>query len=1120
MAQLKDNYQLLIEQLDQFTRKYYVNQAIRGSLYALALILALFLSLNFAEYIGYFPATTRRVLFWSFVGVSAASLWAWIGVPMMHYFRLGKIISHEQAASIIGAHFGNVQDKLLNILQLRKQASSLSEGRELILASINQKSEEIRPVPFQSAIDLYQNRKYVRYALPPLLLLLFVLFAAPSLLKNASARLFNYDKNYERDAPFHFSFDKDKLKVVQFQDYDLTVKVDGALLPNDVFLSINGYEYRMTKLDATTYAYKFSNVQQDVPFSIFAGRVKTPQYTLAVLKKPNVAGFEVKLDYPEYTGRADEMIANSGDLIVPQGTNLTWLFNALNTDEIRLQFGKQAPQTIARQGETNFYFAKKIMTDEPYKLYVSNHFLPNADSIAYTITVVPDLHPTINVEKLIDSLNRKRLFFVGDASDDYGLQRLSFNYQIKRASASAADAMQRILLPQPSNKSTPFQYTFDTESLKLSAGDEVTYFFEVFDNDAVNGSKSARTNTMTFALPTEKEMEQKMTKNNEEIKTDLKKAIEEAKKIQEDTKKLREHLLQKKYIDFKMKKQAENLQKRQEQLDKQIEKAKENFKENLETQRELNKQDEEVLKKQEQLEKMFDELQNPEMKELMKQIEEMMQKMDKDQALEKLEEAKLSNEELQKELDRMKETFKQMEVESEMKAQIEKLEELAKKQEDAAKDSEQDKKSQEELKKEQDELNKEFKDLKEQQKETEKKNQELERPNKTPDTKEEQKDVEQEQQDAKEQLQQKQNAKASKAQKKAADKMKNMANKMKQGMAQDQAEQEEEDLKAMRQLLENLVNLSFDQEALIKDFDKTSEQTPRFVKLTQQQKKLRDDFTMIEDSLQALSKRVSQIQTFVTEKVTEVKSNLRESLAKLEDRKKFEAAENQQRTMKNVNDLALMLSESMSQMQEQMKSQMPGNGSCDKPGGKNPKKGKNGKKPSDKMGEGQKSLNQQMQDLKKRMEGNGGKDGKNGMSKEFAQMAAKQAAMRNALRQKQKELQERGKGDKALQGIMDNMDKTETELVNKTLTSETIRRQQEILTKLLEHERAEQERDQDDERKADVAKQQQQATPPAIQEYIKKRQAEIEQYKTVSPSLKPYYKTLVEDYYRNLKGGK
>ena len=1114
---MKDNYSLLVQKLDEFIRKYYVNQMIRGSLYSVGLILALFLGLNFAENFFYFPPSVKAPLFWGFVGASGIALSLWVLLPAMHYFHLGKTISHEQAAQIVGDHFTNVKDKLLNILQLKKQADT-QENRDLILASINQKSEEIKPVPFQAAINLTNNRKYLKYALPPLLLLLFVLFAAPSLIKNASARLLNYNMAFEREAPFKFFLEKEKLKVVQFQDYDLAVKVDGAVLPNDLFIEINGYEYRMKKdeNDPSLFSYKFANVQQDIPFRVYSGPVSSTAFTLEVLKKPNIAGLDVQLKYPEYIGRPTEMLANQGDLIVPQGTVISWVLNAENTEDIKVSFMGGNPLSITRQGETRFTFSKKAMNDEPYKLLISNAYLPKGDSVSYAITVVPDLYPTISVEKFDDSLNKKRIYFVGDAGDDYGLRGLSFNYQIKNQSG-AQGQLQRVPLPNPTAKAVQYQHTFNTQDLNLKAGDEVTYYFEVFDNDGVNGSKSAKTNVMVFTVPSVEQVEQQMAKNNDQIREDLKKAIQESKKIQLDVQKLREKMLQTKEVDWQMKKEAEKLMQRQQELENQIKDAEKNFDENRKNEKELNKeQDENLLKKQEQLQKMFEELQNPEMKELLKQIEDLLQKMEKDEALEKMEEMKFSSQEMEQNLERMQEMLKQLEVENMIQEQIDKLEDLAKKEDELSQDTEGDKKSPEELKNEQEKLNEEFDKLEKKQEELDKKNDELKRPEKMPDTQQDDKDIKKDMKESKEDIEKKDNKGASKKQKNAANKMKQKAQKMKESQQQGQQDQMQEDLKAIRQLLENLVTLSFDQEQVMGDFKTATENTPRYVKLVQQQKKLQGDFGLIEDSLQTLAQRQAAIQTFVLEKITDVKLNMSQALEKLEDRKRYEGQDWQQRTMKNVNDLALMLSESMNNMQNQM-NEAAGNESCpnpgDKPGGKKGNKGQ----PKDKLGEGQKGVNESLKNLKDKLQ----KMGKGESSKEFAKMAAQQAAMREALKQKMKEQQERGKGgDKGMQDLIDQMEKTETELVNKKLSNETLKRNEEILTRLLESEKAERERKEDEERKSTAAKEQQNAMPPALQEYIKKRQAEVEQYQRVSPTLKPYYKTLVEDYFKSLKGGK
>lgn len=161
--------------------------------------------------------------------------------------------------------------------------------------------------------------------------------------------------------------------------------------------------------------------------------------------------------------------------------------------------------------------------------------------------------------------------------------------------------------------------------------------------------------------------------------------------------------------------------------------------------------------------------------------------------------------------------------------------------------------------------------------------------------------------------------------------MKDMANQMEMQMQQGEMEQMQEDMQALRQLLENLVGLSFDQEDLVKEFDKASINTPRYVELVQEQNKVKDDFRLVEDSLQALSKRLFQIETFITDKVGEIKDNMAQSLEHLEERQKPQAADNQQRTMKGVNDLALMLSEMMNQMQQQMAAQMAGSQMCNNP---------------------------------------------------------------------------------------------------------------------------------------------------------------------------------------------
>jgi hypothetical protein len=70
---------------------------------------------------------------------------------------------------------------------------------------------------------------------------------------------------------------------------------------------------------------------------------------------------------------------------------------------------------------------------------------------------------------------------------------------------------------------------------------------------------------------------------------------------------------------------------------------------------------------------------------------------------------------------------------------------------------------------------------------------------------------------------------------------------------------------------------------------------------------------------------------------------------------------------------------------------------------------------------------------------------------------------------------------------------------------------------MLEFEKAERLQEQDEKRKSEIAKNTPKPMPPALEEYIRQRKAEIQTYQSVSPTLKPYYRNLVENYLKYYK---
>ena len=1186
---------ILILKLDEFIRKYYKNQLIKGLLYTSGLLVAAFLFLVVAEYFAEFGTTTRTILFYLFLLVSSFVMTRFIIIPVLKLNKLGAIISYDDAANIVGTHFNNINDKLLNTLQLQRNSGSILSP-DLLTASINQKMEELKPIPFTSAIDIGENKRYLKYALPPIALMLLVLAIKPSIITDGTERMVFHQTYFEKAAPFQFAINNKDLEAIQQQDYVLELKLNGNEIPNEVFILVDGVEHKMEKVDNVNYTYTFKNVQQNQDFVFTAAGFNSKSYELKVLPKPMLMKFDIQLSYPTYLNKKNETVSNLGDMQIPQGTKMQWVFHTKNTDQIFLNFTDTLVD-ISKSSENEFSFSKRIMQSMPYSIKTMNHFLKqNPDSVNYTINVVPDQVPLIDVSEKTDSLNPKNIYFSGTIKDDYGFSRLTFKYtQYTQDSTGKAIVKngEQVMGINKQQITQPYYYFLDATQFNLLPGDKIEYYFEVWDNDGVTGAKSAKTQTMLFKAPTVDEMNQTTDKNNSEIKKDLDDGIKKAKDLQKDINDLAKKLTEKKQMGYEEKKKLEDILKKQNELKNKIEETKQENQLNNQQQQEFTPPDESLLEKQKQLEQLFENIMTPEMKKLFDELNKLLDKLDKNQVQEKLEQLKLSNKDMEKELDRTLEAFKQMEVEQKLQQAIDKLDDLKNKEDVLKKETEGNKENQDskdkkdenksdnkdqnkdnkdnkdktdsknkketsnkELEKKQDELNKQFEDLKKDLKEMQEKNAALESPNEIPKTEEKQNEISKEMEKSSEQLNQNNKKNASKSQKEASDKMQEMKEQMQQAMDKMEKEEQEEDMQAVRQILENLLNLSFAQEDLMGQLSKLRTDNPQYLKITQTQKKLQDDSKIIEDSLLAISKRQPAISATVNREISAIHMNMGKAVSELAERQQSNAQMRMQYSMTSINNLALLLNESLENMQKQAKEAKkegkPGSGSCKKPG--------KGKKPSSKPGDGkpsmqsmkqmQQKLNEQLAELKKQLEQGqkpggqkpgdkpgqkpggqkpGGQSGMGqqgqqgmmpgqqgqGMSEQLAKMAAQQEALRRQMQQMMDKIKKDG-GSNPGGNIAEMMEQTEKDIVNRQISQETMKRQQDIITKLLESEKAEREREQDEQRKSNEAKNQVLSNPTQFLEYKRLREKELELLNTVSPSLTPYYKQKVNEYFNSV----
>ncbi|MFA6199809.1 MAG: DUF4175 family protein [Bacteroidales bacterium] len=1116
--------EIIISKLDKFIKKYYKNQLIKGVLYSIFLLLSFFLILNTLEYFGYYSSLTRSILFYSFLVIAIVVFYFFLCIPLFKLFRLTKTISYKEAANIIGKHFPEVSDKLINLLQLQELSSE--NDSQLLEASISQKTIELSPIPFVRAVDISKNKKYIKWvAIPVAIILLFVLFF-PSFISEPTYRYINHEKYFERPAPFSYKLLTKDLKVLQHGDIDIRVKIEGDMLVDGVNIVINKQIFQMKKEKKDIFSYSIKQLQNTTDFHFEASDVISKDYKIEVLPKPVLLDLQAVITYPSYTGMKQQAYTNVSNFSVPKGSTIEWKAVTRDTKKFIFDYnGKQDIFTPDKNGRLSF--AKRILSDLNYQIYTKNNYTTFSDSLQFSISIIPDLSPQIAVIEQKDSLFADRVYFRGQIKDDYGFSKLEFHIE-RYKKGEETKTITKIQIPfSKLEKAQEYYYYYDLAAQELNPGDRVVYYFEVWDNDGVDGAKSTRSSSFSIEVPTMQEIEQKQEKTSNEIKKETDQSINELKKIQEEIKELNKKMLEKKELDWQDKKQIAELKDKQDKIKNSLEEISKKIKENNSLDQRYKNQNEEILKKQKELEKLFNEVAKDMFDEMNKLMKENVKKEDLKEALDKI---KMNNEDLEKQLDRNLEMYKRLEVDKKMQETIDNLNKTAQEQKKLAEETSKNPKDNKALQDKQSQLNKNFEEIKKDIQELQKKASALEEPQEIKRDKEKENSITKDQNDAQKQMEQKKNKDASKNQKSASEKMEQMAENLEKQQEEEDKEEMAEDVQEVRQILKNLVKLSFMQEDIMKKVRETSVTDPTYQQLINSQNKIKNDMKMISDSLFSMSKRQPQISNAINKELTAIDNQIGNSIDALlqynqsvyGSYRNTGATTYQQYAMTSLNNLSLMLAESLDKMQQNMKSN-----SKSKPNSKGKPKsqcnnpGKSGKKNPKNMRELQDALNKEMERLKKDLEsqkkGQSGKPkiGENGqMNEELARMAAQQEMIRKMMQQYSDELKQAGgRSTGELDNLMRQMEQTETDIVNKVINQQTINRQNNILTRMLEDEKAQKKQDQEERRESTEGKDNFENSSNQFLEFNKLKNRELELFKQIPPIFSPYYKEKVNDFF-------
>lgn len=1084
LVKLKNQSAEILDRLHNFHVNKWSNRLLLGLLKAFLWVFTFALLLIFIEYFAWFSVQIREVLFYVFAGFSLIIFIFFTYHAFYQWIRKLRPIDFQHLAKEVGQLLPQeYSDELLNYLQLNDQLSGTQN--DLISAAILQKEVQLTQFKFNNYLKKDDLKK------PFFAFCFFILLAAlgqftfPDVFKKPALRLWNYSFHYSKELPFEFIVQNHPLYAISGEPTEIKLFLKGKHHPNEVFILWNEEKIPMKLVkDEHHFVGIIPAISTSTTLQFEAGNYFSEPISLQLVHRPGIANSKITLKFPAYLKKADEDLFQLANLTIPEGTIVTWHLSSYYADKLGIYLNNKNETLWANHFpfSKSYRVEKQFFLSDKYQVLASNNQLPMQKSLQQSVEVVPDQKPIVNLQVTEDTLYYRFKVIKLDLKDDYGIKRLNLHYQIQRNGKKATFQHIRSVTIPDQQSSFSMDYIWRLDSLNLQSGDQLMYYFEVFDNDGIHGSKMGRSEKTIWEYPSKQDLLAQTSEKVDRIEEEVQRALSKAQDLKQEMNEINKRVLLGKDVN--------------ENAMKELAKKEAEFKQAVENLRKLNdewmgqqmsfqKIDPVWQQKMENLQKLIQQLWDPNIDKEKDQLLEDFNKENPSLWKSHLDQIRKQGKSMENELKRLEKFYQELKIQKIVNETIDDLNNLSKEQLNLS-----------EMKKDLDELSKQnellekFDQDQNNIKEAEKEQEEL-ADEKPLDTEQElQKEIDQLMNEAKEQLQQKESFKANEKQKKASKKLSDLAQKLQAQMENQDAMELDVDLAKLRLMMEDLLQISFEQERLLKVFRASNPEDPALRKSIQEQIRLGETARLVQDSLQSLAKHLMPVSQVITKEAAAMRQIMDETSAAMKERKWPMVTYRQQEAMASTNRLAILLSDLLKQIQEQQIQLKPG------------KKKSKSKSSKGEWGKRQQQLNEKLQKMK---EGNASPS-----NEEWMKLAEEQYRIRQEIEQKMQELNGLpGLNDlqKSLQNLAKELDKNETELVNKRMNN-VLKNQ--LLPRLLDAEKALKEQGEDTKRESKSAIQKwKENPPPNLIPYLKKQAINRDLYQKIPVDLLPKYQEKV-----------
>jgi hypothetical protein len=1115
---------MLQQRIDGVRKKKNFVELVSNSLITAAIIVGAMLLLAVLEALFDFSRTARTILFCvSTLGMLGGLAW-WIVIPLLRFSGILKSENDERLAQHIGNYFPAIKDRLLNALQLadiQNHADGLYSS-ELVDASLTKFTEEIETVDFTVSVDRSAITRHKKYFIASLFFVIVCVGLFPHSLGDAAYRLAHFTNSFAPPAKYSFEILPGSKEIVKGDNVDVVVKVFSHLpafaSPDQPLVLIRKQQGQDNTDDATVkpdstgvYRTTFSMIHATTNYYARFGGEESEHYTLTVLDRPILRSFHVRLEYPAYAKlpakTQDDFV---GDITALAGTRVTISgFASKPLHNAVLMMNDSSHHDLSVSGE-RFSTSFTITQNNAYYISLNDlEGLTNTDPVHYEIKIVLDEFPTITITepgRNIDIAGTQSLPLHLIAKDDFGLSSMRLGYRLVKSKYEQAQQNYTYIpipLTQSGNVVDMF-YSWDLSSLHLVPEDVVEYAAEVFDNDNIKGPKSGRSNTYLLRLPSLEEVFADANKDHEQSIDDIKSSLNEAKKLKEEMESLNRDLKKNKDPNWQTKKKLEEMAKKYEAVQKKLDETQSRLEQMTQQLQQQNVLSRETLEKYAELQQLMQQMNSEELQKMLQQAQQSPN-LTKEQLQQAMKQMTFSEERFRQSIERTLELLKRMHIEQKMDEVKKRAQELEREQQQIKEESaanKNDAQKQQELAKRQNDLAKNEQALEREAADLQKRMEEFFTEMPADKMQKLSQQLQQQQLDTKmqqaaQQMQSGNMQQSQQMQQQVQQQLQQFSQQMdamQQQMLQQQAQYV---MNEMRKATNNLLELSKDEEALKQQSQNAPPNSPQLKQNAQDQQQAMRNLQNLINALAELSQKSFAVTSKMGKAIGEALMRMNNAMQRLTDRNGSQASQEQMQAMAALNDAAMQVQNALNAMQQ---------------GGGQGGAGSLMQQLRQMAGQ-QMSINMQTQQM-------------GGMSQQQVEQAARlaqqQAAVQKSLEELNKEAQQGGDKQRLLgdlQRIADEMKEVVRDMEQNNITNETKRKQDRILSRMLDASTSMRERDYEKKRKSETGKEYTRQSPqeldPATLEG--KNRLHDDLLKALEQGYSKDYQELIKKYFEQLE---